>query len=1077
MTPGTGAAEEPVAAPFRLVRHRLGTPPPAALDPAQRAVAGHREGPLLVLAGPGTGKTTTLVESVVSRVGEGRRPERILVLTFSRRAAHELRDRITARLGHTTTTPAASTFHAFCYALVRAESPPEVFGRPLRLLSGTEQDIAVRELLRGTGPGRWPAQVAACLTTRGLAEEVRDVIARSRERDVDLRRLAAATEGEQRGTWAALAGFAGEYLDVLDAQGVIDYAELVHRAVVLAESPPVRARLRDSYDAVLVDEYQDADPSQVRLLRAIAGDGRDLVVFGDPDQSIYAFRGADVRGILEFPEAFPDRSGRPARTLVLRTSRRAGEGLLATSRSVAQRMPLAGLTAAAAQAHRALRPGAGLPAGRVEVLTFPTAGAELEWVADVLRRAHLEDGIAWGEMAVLVRSAVRSLPSVRRVLGGAGIPLEVAGDEIPLRLEPAVAVLLTALSCAADPVELTPEVARTLLLSPLGGADAADLRRLGRELRVEERIALGATGDAGRLRSSAELVRDAVADPRRLAVHDERLARPALRLGRLLAGARDVLRRGGSAEQALWVLWSGTRWPARLERAALAGGPAGRRADRDLDAVCALFDAAARAEERAGHRGVRNFLAEIEAQQIPGDSQAERPARGDTVRVLTAHRSKGLEWRLVAVVGVQDGVWPDLRRRGSLLEADRITPDGLAPPPSPAGVLAEERRLFYVALTRAGERLVVTAVASPDEDGDQPSRFLRELGVEPVPVAQRPRRPLSVAGLVAELRAVAVDPTASEPLRRAATRRLAGLAAHRDAAGRPLVPAACPDTWWGVVEETASQVPVRDPAAPVALSGSALSSLADCPLSWFLDREVHAASSRAATMSFGSLVHVLADDVAQHRSPADIDVLMKRLDRVWPELAFNAPWQSAQQREQAKAALERFLCWHAEPRGRRLLATEHPFEVEIEVGEHRVALRGAFDRIEVDPDGRAVVTDFKTGKSAPTAAEVARHPQLAVYQLAVRHGALDRLEGGTRECAGAELVQLRKDGKGGLPVVQSQSAAHDDEQDPLWAEKLVAEAVARVLAEDFGPQPSEDCVRCGFRRCCSARQEGRQVVE
>jgi RecB family exonuclease len=204
---------------------------------------------------------------------------------------------------------------------------------------------------------------------------------------------------------------------------------------------------------------------------------------------------------------------------------------------------------------------------------------------------------------------------------------------------------------------------------------------------------------------------------------------------------------------------------------------------------------------------------------------------------------------------------------------------------------------------------------------------------------------------------------------------------------------------------------------------------------------------------------------------------MKRLDRVWPELAFDAPWQSAQQREQAKAALERFLRWHAEPRGRRLLATEHPFEVEIEIGEHQVALRGAFDRIEVDPDGRAVVTDFKTGKSAPTAAEVARHPQLAVYQLAVRHGALDRLEGGTRECAGAELVQLRKDGKGGLPAVQTQPAVHDDEQDPLWAEKLVAEAIARVLAEDFGPQPSEDCARCGFRRCCSARQEGRQVVE
>jgi len=421
-------------------------------------------------------------------------------------------------------------------------------------------------------------------------------------------------------------------------------------------------------------------------------------------------------------------------------------------------------------------------------------------------------------------------------------------------------------------------------------------------------------------------------------------------------------------------------------------------------------------------------------------------------------------------------VWPDLRRRGSLLEADRITPDGLAPPPTLASVLAEERRLFYVAVTRASERLLVTAVASPDEDGDQPSRFLRELGVEPAPVSQRPHRPLSVAGLVAELRAVAVDPAAGEPLRQAAAARLAALAVESDGDGRPLVPAARPESWWGLADETCCEVPVRDPAVPVSMSGSALARLVDCPLEWFLDREVHAASSRAPTMSFGSVVHVLADEVAQQRSPADVDVLMQRLDRVWHELAFDAPWQSAQQREEARAALERFLRWHAQSRGRRLLTTEHPFEVEVEVGEHRVTLRGACDRIEADDDGRIHVADFKTGKTPPSAAEIARHPQLAVYQLAVAHGALDDVEGGSRECAGAELVHLRKDAKGGLPVVQGQAALQDDEHDPAWAERMLAEAAARVLGEDFGPQPSEHCARCGFRRCCSGRPEGRQVV-
>ncbi len=257
------------------------------------------------------------------------------------------------------------------------------------------------------------------------------------------------------------------------------------------------------------------------------------------------------------------------------------------------------------------------------------------------------------------------------------------------------------------------------------------------------------------------LLARALAEPERLAVHDPAYARGAQRLGALLRKARERLAGGGTAEEALWDLWEGTPWPTRLERAARRGGAAGRNADRDLDAVCALFATAARAEERTGGRGALNFLEEIDAEDIAADTLTRRAVRPDAVRLMTAHRSKGLEWRLVVVAGVQEGLWPDLRRRGSLLEADRIGRDGLAEPLTPGALLAEERRLFYVAATRARERLVVTAVKAPADDGDQPSRFLTELGVEPRDVTGRPRRPLSVAALVAELRATTVDPRVS----------------------------------------------------------------------------------------------------------------------------------------------------------------------------------------------------------------------------------------------------------------------------------------------------------------------------
>ncbi|WP_255312037.1 UvrD-helicase domain-containing protein, partial [Streptomyces sp. PTY087I2] len=263
---------------YRLVRTPPGSVDPPLLDAGQRAVVDHPGGPLLVLAGPGTGKTTTLVESVAARVNRGGDPARILVLTFSRKAAVELRDRMAARLG-AARGPQATTFHSYCYALVRAHQDADLFADPLRLLSGPEQDVTVRELLagqldlekEGLGRIRWPDELRACLTTRGFADEVRAVLARSRELGLGPDALADFARRTGRPDWTAAAEFLAEYLDILDAQGVLDYAELVHRAVLLAERPEVAAELAGRYDAVYVDEYQDTDPAQVRLLHALAG--------------------------------------------------------------------------------------------------------------------------------------------------------------------------------------------------------------------------------------------------------------------------------------------------------------------------------------------------------------------------------------------------------------------------------------------------------------------------------------------------------------------------------------------------------------------------------------------------------------------------------------------------------------------------------------------------------------------------------------------------------------------------------------------------------------------------------------
>ncbi|HEX8002503.1 MAG TPA: ATP-dependent DNA helicase [Mycobacteriales bacterium] len=1084
MVSAASAAGSPeFATTYRLLR---AAPPPVAapaLDDAQRAVVAHAGGPLLVLAGPGTGKTTTLVEAVVDRVERGLSPEQVLVLTFSRKAAEELRGRITARLGRTVTAPAASTFHAWCSALVRHYVPD-----PPRLLSEPEREVRLADLLLGNADGigtRWPPSVAQALRVRGFAREVADLLDRARERGLSGVALSRLGRAEGRPEWVAAGEFLEEYLDVLDARGEVDYAGLVALATAVLSRPATLAEVRDRYRAVFVDEYQDTDPSQERLLRLVAGDGRDLVVVGDPDQSIYAFRGADVSAILEFPARFPTLEGRPAPQLALGVSRRFSAATHAPARLLAERIPTPGLAASLRLAHRAVRP-VGPDGPAPELRLYPTVADEVTAVADLLRRAHLLDGVPWRAMAVLVRSGVRSIPVLRRAFAMSGVPVTVATDEVPVARDPAVAPLLLALRLAhrrahasdtkdpAAPDPLAPEEAEHLLLSPLGRALPSGLRLLGRSLRELDR----SSGTAFP-RPSAELVRDALLDGRDLSTVEEWAAAPVRRLAALLDAAAAVLAGGGTPEDALWSLWDGSGWGRRLEHDALGTGTAARQADRDLDAILALFQAAARLEERRPRGGVPALLDELENQRIPAAPTEERAAADDAVRLLTAHRSKGLEWDVVVVSGVQEGVWPDLRQRSSLLGADVVAPRPREAPTT-GSLLAEERRLLYVALTRARRRLVVTAVESLDDSGERPSRFLDELGLPPLRGRARAGEPgsggtgpdgtLSIGSLVARLRRAATDDTASPALRAAAARHLARLATARGGDGAALVPAAHPDTWWGLRGATEGTGPLHPRDEPLPLSASAVAAHVRCPLRWFLEREVGATSGSDAARGFGLVLHAVVRLVSDGLLVPDLDALLARLDTVWPSLGFEAAWHGEHERREAEAALRRFLAWHA-ARDRHVAGSEAEFRVQV--GD--VVLRGSADRVEVDADGAVHVVDFKTGRTARSAADLAGDPQLGVYQLAARAGAFADAVGEEAPLGGAELVWLRNERKGGVPQVQRQEALPPGED--TWADTMMSGVADSVRDERYAARPDDDCDRCPVRGACPAHPAGGQVVE
>ncbi len=909
------------------------------------------------------------------------------------------------------------------------------------------------------------------------------MLARAREKGLDPVDLKQMAEEAAVPELVAAARFMQQYHVILDDLSAVDYPELVYRAVQLAERPDVQQQLRARFGYIAVDEYQDTDPSQVRLLQALAGGGRDLVVVGDPDQSIYGFRGAEVRGILDFPDRFRRPDGRPADVVALRSTRRFGPRLLAASRAVAAALPTTGAIGSTTfQAFREPAPTAGLPDGELEVCTFDTERAETEHVADRLRRAHLEDGIAWSDMAVLVRSGRRAIPGLRRALGAAGVPVEVAGDDTPMVEEPAVLPLLDALRAVVnlDNDDTTnvdyidPARVESLLVSPIGGMDATEVRALCRDLLAREKQEAQSAGRSPA--PSPLLLRDALLGPEMLDPVRGTPADKAGRLGRLLLRARTELDEGATAEEVLWLLWSGTEWPQRLRRSAEVGGPGARLAHRDLDAVCALFEVAARAEEQRGHTSVASFVASLRAQQIPADTLAERGVRGEAVRLLTAHRSKGLEWRFVVVMHVQEQLWPDLRRRATLLFADRIGPDGLLPPPGAHTLLAEERRLFYVACTRARERLLVTAVRSVEEEGEQPSRFLEELG----PVAEqrhlqgRPTRPLSLDGLVAELRRTVADPAEPAALRNAAARRLARLALE-DGPGGPLVPHADPGRWWGLRARSVADRPLRHAADPLALSASALEGLLACPVKWFLEREAGGVVPASASQAFGQLVHALADRVAKGDFADAEDPLaemMAHVDRVWDQIPFRTPWSRAKERAAIEEALRRFLDWQGRPGARTVVATEQHLSAEVTLPDgERVRLNGYADRLELDEDGRMVVVDLKTSKQPPLDKELSANPQLGLYQHAVNHGAADALVGRTVETGGAELVQLRKE-KNGAVKVQTQAPQPVGEEGALEVERQLMRAAAVVRGETFVATPGRHCDHCGFQPICPVKGAG-----
>ncbi len=1098
-----------------LVRRPRTAPAELVHDHAARRVLAHRAGPLRVVGGPGTGKTTLLLTSVAERVAAGADPERTLLLVGSRRAAGELRERLVDLLHvegpldgsaeRTSREPLVRTVHSYAFGVLRLHAARHG-DPPPRLLASAEQDAVVRDLLggelAGDVPGSgWPERLRPAMPLPGFAAELRELLLRAAERGMGPEALYELGHRHDVPEWAAAGRFFRTYEHVILLRGAagrgapqatapaLDAAELVAASLdALASDPELLAAERRRVRHLVVDDAQDLDPQQMELVRALGATAQTVLLAGDPDQAVLNFRGADPEGLRAVD----------AETVVLTVDHRSAPAVRAAAGRLVARLPGAG-SGRERVAPPAVPEGPAGPEGTVDVKVFGSAAQEAGWVADRLRRAHLTDGVPWSRMAVLARSTRRSLPTLRRALLAAGVPIAAPPDGLPLARQPAVIPLLMVLRCATRPDELDADAATAMLTSSLGSADPMRMRRLRRGLLRLHAAGGAAVPDDGATPEDAErsgsdpLLVDALlaavdGRPDPLVALPPHETAPLRRVATLLTIAGHAARDGESAEEVLWRVWQASGLGERWREASARGGPVGAAADRDLDAVLALFDAASRHTDRLPGAAVASFTEYLADQQLPGDTLAPRAPQGEAVALLTAHAARGREWDVVAVPGVQEGSWPDLRLRGSLLGSERLV-DLVAGVAEPGGqvvsrvapLLAEERRLFYVACTRARHTLLVSAVQGEDE---QPSRFLDELDPVPATAADRPvhrpGRSLVLAELVGELRRAVTRPDdPADPATARSRQRAAVALAQLAEAG---VPGAHPDDWYGLAP-VSTAAPLRRPGEVVPVSPSDVEKIVRCPLRWVLER--HGAGDVGALAAVtGSLVHALVQASAAGADGAELEGALRA---AWARLDAGAPWFGRRELARVRGMLAAFDGWVRSSRaeGLRLVAVEQPVQLDLagdEPGERPgsaggpwLRLRGRVDRLEVDPAGRPVVVDVKTGRTAVSGRAAAGHPQLAVYQLAAALGAFgELLEPGARP-GGARLVYLADQKSGGTAKEPTQPPLGDEEL-AAWQD-VVRRCADETSAAQFVARVGPDCDRCPVRTSCPLSESGRPVTE
>ncbi|WGD36384.1 UrvD/REP family ATP-dependent DNA helicase [Lysinibacter sp. HNR] len=1100
---------------------------PSEWDVSQQAALGLQNGQHGVIVGaPGSGKTEILLRLYADRVlRDGLSPDQITVLSPTRLSATHLRATLDARLKQPSTGARARTSTSLAVQMVTTAR--SLAGqKPPRLLTGASQDqlieslLATEQVLALPWPGELTPDVRAL---RGFRNQLRELIRVCVDYRITTQELLALGNAHNRPEWVACAQLMPLYWEAAAERhpGELDLSQFhraaadlldsvttgVDRASILGEA----ARLQ----TIFIDDAHELTRSSIELLAAFARRGVSIVAAGDPDITTGAFQGAEPEFLAQMKNFVADQR---VHTFELMSVYRHGS----TIRELIQRVSGA-IGAAGWGIQRAA------PAVREEsqennsVLlgTVPSGSQEAAAIARLLREQHLGAGslpenpepLEWSKMAVICRSRGQAA-ALAEALVALDVPTSVTAGGTVLRDHTIVRDLVFVSSIALGETKLDSESLARLLRGPLCGLDHIALRRLRAALLHEERMqqkvspheedapsvepAEGAESpvssreeDARRervftaqIRSADELLLEAFLDPQGFLTIDTEAARRAEKLQKIMRATRLVAHEG-SIEEILWAAWDASQLSRVWEKQALGStGIVADEANRSLDAVVALFFAAQRYEERSPGSDPRAFITLLMSSDLPEDTLAPR-ARQDCVTVTTPNGVIGRSFDLVIVSGVQEGVWPNLRLRGSLLAVTSLielcergvtgtghspTGNGSVPVVDATStdthnrrtVLHDELRMFNQALSRATSRVVIVAV---DNEDSFPSRFFNLVPGEGP--QQLPSGTLSLRGMVGTLRSnlEAQLVNSRKDSEMAGSQDVSGEAESRDfqvsAAALALlsrhgIAGAHPEEWYGILPPSSNTplVDLTDESSVVSVSPSRLETLENCELDWAIG--FLGGGDTSAVAGLGTLVH----RALEHEQTPNVSALMVQVDAGWNALSFDAEWEERRMHERARQMVVRLVEYLGafERAHGRLLTAEQSFRVISE----RVRLSGAIDRIEIYPpdpqeesdmfSGRVVIVDLKTGNPGVTAKTVGENAQLSAYQLALESGALEGIPAQATS-GGAKLIVVSPD----LATYKSVEQAPLSPQELSAFRGRLASAAERMAGASFHANIARHC--------------------